>query len=54
MAPPAHNSGFLSELGDKLSTSPHFIELPQVDDGRKAVIGVCAMDSKARSQAMAA
>ncbi|KAJ1724209.1 inositol hexakisphosphate and diphosphoinositol-pentakisphosphate kinase [Coemansia erecta] len=36
------------------STSPHFIELPPLAEGRKAVIGVCAMDSKARSQAMAA
>ncbi|KAJ2785332.1 inositol hexakisphosphate and diphosphoinositol-pentakisphosphate kinase [Coemansia interrupta] len=73
MAPVHHNSGFLSELGDRppqpppppateaeavasglKSASPHFIELPPLAEGRKAVIGVCAMDSKARSQAMAA
>ncbi|KAJ1839115.1 inositol hexakisphosphate and diphosphoinositol-pentakisphosphate kinase, partial [Coemansia sp. RSA 2703] len=74
MAPVHQNSGFLSELGDRLpqspaadaeteavastsplkSASPHFIELPPLAEGRKAVIGVCAMDSKARSQAMAA
>ncbi|KAJ2721418.1 inositol hexakisphosphate and diphosphoinositol-pentakisphosphate kinase [Coemansia sp. Benny D115] len=34
-----------------ISTSPHFIDLPKFE-GRQPIIGICAMDSKARSKAM--
>ncbi|KAJ1785207.1 inositol hexakisphosphate and diphosphoinositol-pentakisphosphate kinase [Coemansia sp. RSA 562] len=42
----------MSELGMQLSQS-HFMDLPQFEGRTKPIIGICAMDSKARSKAMA-
>ncbi|RKP35761.1 hypothetical protein BJ085DRAFT_37044 [Dimargaris cristalligena] len=41
----------MTKPGEVFSTSPHFFEFPKNND-KKFVIGVCAMDKKARSKHM--
>ncbi|KAJ2653423.1 inositol hexakisphosphate and diphosphoinositol-pentakisphosphate kinase [Coemansia sp. RSA 1250] len=42
----------VTELGRQMSQS-HFMDLPQFEGRTQPIIGICAMDSKARSKAMA-